>query len=67
MPMHDWQFWFVSALALCGFWILLRPFIRRSLTPADAESGACPSCPTSGSKPRGQRRRVALTIERKRV
>lgn len=62
MPWRDWQFWFVSALALLGVWTLARPFLSRRATPVDS---GCPNCATgsAAAKPR----RVALTVEKKRV
>jgi hypothetical protein len=68
MPLHDWQFWIVSALAAYGVWVLVRPFVRRG----KSNDASCPSCPSGGGgagggEHRSQRRKVALTIERKRL
>lgn len=65
MPLHDWQFWLVSVLAAYGVWILVRPFVRRG----KLNDASCPSCPSGGGggEHRNTRRKVALTIERKRL
>lgn len=65
MPWRDWQFWIVSLLALWGLWVLSKPFWPRR--KADGEASACPNC-SSGSGPAAKKtRRVALTIEKRRV
>ena len=64
MPWTDWQFWFVSALAIGGLWVLVR-----ALAPnrgSRGEDAGCPNCPSGSSKPRATKR-VALTVERRRV
>ena len=63
IPWHDWQLWIVTALALAGAWLVARPFLPRR----KGNNGApgCPNC-ASGSAA-NKRRRVALTIEKKRV
>jgi hypothetical protein len=38
----DWQFLVVTAAALWGLWILVRPFLRRQEKPG------CPNCAASG-------------------
>ena len=47
----DWQFLAVTAAALWGLWILLRPFLpRRRKEQEEAAGGAaCPRCSASGS------------------
>jgi hypothetical protein len=30
LPLDQWQFYVVSAVALAGLWLLVRPFLRRS-------------------------------------
>ena len=40
----DWQFLVVTAAALWGLWILLRPFLPRR----GKEAAGCPSCAASG-------------------
>jgi hypothetical protein len=64
MPWHDWQFWIVTGLAAIGLLILLRQLFPRRKSGDD--QAACPSCP-SGSSPKPRKRRVALTIERRRI
>jgi hypothetical protein len=63
MPWSDWQFWIVSVLALGGLWIMARPFLP--WRKGDGSAPACPNC-ASGSAS-AKPRRVALTIEKKRV
>lgn len=45
----DWQFLVVTAAALWGLWILLRPFLPRRRKDEEAAAGACPRCTASGS------------------
>lgn len=46
----DWQFLVVTAAALWGLWILLRPFLPRRGKEQEAAGGAaCPRCSSSGS------------------
>lgn len=46
----DWQFLVVTAAALWGLWILLRPFLpRRRKDQEEAGGAACPRCSASGS------------------
>ncbi len=33
MPWHDWQFYLVTALALAGLWLGLRPLLRQRSKP----------------------------------
>jgi hypothetical protein len=63
MPWRDWQFWIVTALALAGAWLIARPFLPRKR--GDGAAPGCPNCASgsAASKPR----RVALTIDKKRV
>ncbi|MEE4298943.1 MAG: hypothetical protein V2J24_05840 [Pseudomonadales bacterium] len=28
MPIGDWQFWVVTAIAVAGFWLLVKPFLE---------------------------------------
>jgi hypothetical protein len=65
MPVRDPQFWMVSLLALCGLWILLRPF-RPRRHAADGPARQCPGC-ASGSAASAKPRRVALTVEKERI
>lgn len=44
----DWQFLVVTAAALWGMWILLRPFLPRRRKDEE-EAAACPRCTASGS------------------
>jgi hypothetical protein len=64
MPLHDWQFWIVTLLALGGGWIVMRtvlPARRRNATG----DPTCPNC-ASGSAAQHTKRRVALTIDRRK-
>ena len=47
----DWQFLVVTAAALWGLWILLRPFLPRRRKEQEEAAGdaACPRCSASGS------------------
>jgi hypothetical protein len=65
MPWTDWEFWLVTVLALGGLWLLARPFLpsRKS----KAEDASCPNCASSASAGKSRRRRVILTIERKKM
>lgn len=65
MPWHDWQFWIVSLLALWGLWVLGKPFWPRRRADGEA-SASCPNC-SSGTAAAKKTRRVALTIEKRRV
>lgn len=60
LPLHDWQFWAASALAIGSAWFLLRPFL-----PKRRFGGTCPGCPTgsAATKPK----RTALTVDGRRV
>jgi hypothetical protein len=63
MPWRDWEFWIVTLLACWGLWILARPFVPRK--KSEGESPACPNCASGAA--RATPRRVALTIEKKRI
>jgi hypothetical protein len=65
MPWADWEFWLVTVLALGGLWLLARPFLpsRKST----AEDAGCPNCTSSSGTSKPKRRRVALTVERRKV
>jgi hypothetical protein len=46
----DWQFLVVTAAALWGLWVLLRPFLTRlGKNQEEAGGAACPRCSASGS------------------
>jgi hypothetical protein len=64
MPWYDWQFWIVSAFALGGAWVLIRPFLRSRF--GKNEDSRCPNC-ASGAAASKPKRRVALTIERRQL
>jgi len=67
MPWRDWQFWLVSALAIWGLWVLARPFIPRRKSAGDDEP-ACPNCASGSSASKKKTaRRVALTVDRRRI
>jgi hypothetical protein len=64
IPLDDWQFWVVTALALGAAWLVLTPLLpkRRS------KSSACPGCPSGNAAEKAPReKRVDLTIAGKRV
>lgn len=57
LPIDDWQFWVVSAIAVWGGWMVVRMF-----WPSRKSEGACPSC-ASGSAATRKPRKVRLTVE----
>jgi hypothetical protein len=65
MPMNDWQFWIVTAFAAIGLWFLARPFLASR--KSRAEDASCPHCTSSAPSGKSKRRRVLLTIERKKL
>lgn len=66
MPLHDWQFWLVTLLALWGLWALARTVVpARRRSAADGGAG-CPNC-AAGAASFKPKRRVAITIERRKV
>lgn len=64
MPLHDWQFWMVTLLALGAIWMLVRTIAPRRSKSID--DPACPNC-GSGSAASKSKKRVSLTIEKRRV
>lgn len=65
LPLDNWQFWAVSALALVAAAAVVRPLLPRK----KQDSAACRGCP-SGSDPDASAtkpKRVELTIGGKRV
>ncbi len=53
LPLDQWQFYVVTAVALAGVYVLLRPFLRRG----GSGCGGCASATTTT-----RRRAVPLTI-----
>lgn len=45
MPWHDWQFYLVTALALAGLWLALRPLL------GPKKSKGCASCSFAQKNP----------------
>lgn len=64
VPLGDWQFWVVTALAVSAIWLVASPFVPRRKKPG----AACPGCPSGedASKP-PRAKHVDLTIGGKRV
>ena len=65
IPLDDWQFWVVTALAASAVWLMVSPLLPRK---KKAKGAACPGCPSGESesaKPRTKH--VDLTIGGKRV
>lgn len=65
LPLDDWQFWVVSALALGAVWLVVAPILPKR---GKSKGAACPGCPSGESasaKPR--EKHVDLTIGGKRV
>ena len=54
LPVFDWQFYAVTALAVAGAWLALRPFFARRGRPA---TGGCSSC-TFGAAHKGSVEKV---------
>jgi hypothetical protein len=63
MPLHDWQFYTVTLLALLGLGWMLRPLFRRG----NAGSDHCGNCASGSAASRAQRKHVSLTIEQRRI
>ena len=61
VPLDDWQFYVVTALAIVSLWLVVKPFVasRRE------GGGGCHSC--GGGPPAARRRRVTMTIRGRRV
>lgn len=65
IPLDDWQFWVVTALAASAVWLVVSPLLPKR---KKAKGAACPGCPSGESesaKPRTKH--VDLTIGGKRV
>ncbi|MCC6907683.1 MAG: hypothetical protein IT430_07070 [Phycisphaerales bacterium] len=60
LPLGDWQFYVVTAAALGGIWLIVRPLLGRP-----GNSG-CPNC-ADGAATSTRRRTTGLTVEGKRV
>ena len=55
MPIGDWQFWLVTAVAALGFWLLVRPFLElRGKGKKGAGSG------------KGTRTKLTISADRKK-
>ncbi len=70
IPLDDWQFWVVSALAAAAIYAVLQPLLKPFLTRRKGSQSAapCPGCPNSSTKPEAARaKHVDLTIGGKRV
>ena len=65
MPWMDWQFWMVTILAILGVWMVARPLMPFRKT--SGEDVGCPSCASGSAASKPKRRRVALTLERKKL
>ncbi len=61
-PVLDWQFYAVTALAVAGCWLALRPFFARGGKKA---AGGCSSC-TFGAAPKGSAEKVVSLGRRSR-
>jgi len=66
MPIHNWQFWLVTAAMLWGLWIIARPFLPLKRNRSHANGGACPNC-SSGQSASRKPRQTSLTIEGRRA
>ena len=61
VPLDDWQFYVVTALALTSLWLVVKPF----LPSHKKRGGGCHAC--SGGPPAAGRRRIPMTIRGRRV
>lgn len=65
IPLDDWQFWVVTALAASAVWLVVSPLLPRK---KKAKGAACPGCPSGESESAKRRtKHVDLTIGGKRV
>lgn len=61
MPLHDWQFWVVTAVAAVGLWMAFRPLFPR-------RRGRGKPCHGSGGvESKGTSTRATLTVEGRRA
>jgi membrane protein implicated in regulation of membrane protease activity len=64
LPVDDWQFWVVSALALGAAALVVRPLLPKRGGKPDA----CPGCPSGDAAAKPPReKRVELTVGGKRM
>ena len=61
VPLGDWQFYVVTALALTSLWLVVKPFVG-SRGKGD---GGCHTC--GGGAAATRRKRVTMTIRGRRV
>lgn len=61
LPLHDWQFYVVTAAMLGAIWLVIRPLLPRK----DGTVG-CPNC-ADGVASKKRAHRTDLTINRKRI
>ncbi len=64
VPLDDWQFYVVTALALVSLWLVVKPFVA-SRREGGGGGGGCHSC--GGGPSATRRRRVTMTIRGRRV
>ncbi len=63
LPLDDWQFWVVTALAASAVWIVVAPLLPRKRK----KPGPCPGCPSGEGEGKPRAKHVDLTIGGKRV
>ena len=63
LPLGDWQFWLVTALAAGAVWIVVAPLLPRRR----GKPGPCPGCPTGEAAQKPRAKHVDLTIGGRRV
>ncbi|MDE0888202.1 MAG: hypothetical protein OSA40_01950 [Phycisphaerales bacterium] len=62
MPINDWQFWFVSLLALVAL-----AFVAKPLFPMKSRQARCGGCPSNQTEDGETEKRASLTVDGKRV
>ena len=65
VPLDDWQFWVVTALAAGAIWLVVAPLLPKKRKSKGAACPGCPSGAATSAKPRAKH--VDLTIGGKRV
>jgi hypothetical protein len=64
LPIHDWQFWAATMLAVAALTLLVKPLFPRK----KSTKSSCPGCPTGEAAAKNARpKHVDLTIEGKRL
>ena len=62
IPIHDWQFWVATVLAIGALVVVVRP-----LLPSKRKGASCPSCPSANPKTPSTEHIATLTIDGKSI